>query len=264
LQDELAFLEELNQFEVSRFLLKNKGLNGYWISYLILYGRQKDKSELTSLEKWFLYDAPVIKATQQRFRIFQEQLIKYINKETKVASIPCGTMDDLLSLNIPHDHYVHFCGIDLDKNSLELAEKNSKKYAYPHVSFHQRNAWNLGASQKFDLITSNGLNIYEPDDQKVVQLYQEFYKVLKSKGILIASFLTPPPNLSKDSLWKNYNKADVIKQKAIFGDIIQTKWQVFRTESQKRVQLEKTGFKVLDVIYETKHMFPTIIAQKRD
>lgn len=35
LDEEVKLLHELEQFELGRFLLKSKGLNGYWTAYLI-------------------------------------------------------------------------------------------------------------------------------------------------------------------------------------------------------------------------------------
>lgn len=65
----LKLLDELSQFELGRFLLKNQGLNGYWTSYIILHGPKQ--TTLCELENWLLNKSPVIKATQERFRIFQ-------------------------------------------------------------------------------------------------------------------------------------------------------------------------------------------------
>jgi len=51
--------------------------------------------------------------------------------------------------------------------------------------------------------------------------------LLENKGL--NSFLTPPPMMSPESSWKNFVLADVIKQKALFADVLQTGWQCFRT-----------------------------------
>ena len=96
----------------------------------------------------------------------------------------------------------------------------------------------------------------------MIELYKNFYNALKPGGTLITSFLTPPPAISYNSPWKNYDPEALIKQKAIFGDVIGSKWQNFRTEEETRSQLEKADFKVVDVIYDHQQMFPTIIATK--
>ncbi len=76
----------------------------------------------------------------------------------------------------------------------------------------------------YDIITSNGLNIYQPNDEKLIDLYKKFYQALKPGGILITSFLTPPPSISTESTWKNFDLSDALKQKVLFSDIIQVNW----------------------------------------
>ena len=114
----------------------------------------------------------------------------------------------------------------------------------------------------YDIITSNGLNIYQPNDEKVIDLYKKFYQALKPGGILITSFLTPPPSISTESTWKNFDLSDALKQKVLFSDIIQVNWQTFRTEAQTRLQLAKAGFKTIEFINDSCSIFPTVTAIK--
>ena len=72
LDDELELLHQLNEFELGRFLLSHRGLNGYWTAYIILHA--KLQKELHPLEDWLIHCAPGILATQERFEIFQEKL----------------------------------------------------------------------------------------------------------------------------------------------------------------------------------------------
>ena len=254
LGEEKEILKQLSEFDLGKFLLKRKGLDGYWTSYIINKGF--GKNDLSSLENWILFKAPVVKATRERFGIFQTVSKKYLKDKAVLASIPCGLMDDLLTLDFDPILTLKFFGIDLDDGSLKLAKKNAKKHEKNLSIFLKRNAWDLNISEEFDLITSNGLNIYEPNEERVINLYKEFFKALKPKGILITSFLTP------HMVWKNYNQEDLLKQKAIFSDIIQARWQVFRKEDEMRIHLEKAGFRVLEVLYDSQEMFPTIVAQK--
>lgn len=260
LSEEVALLEQLSEFELGRFLLVNKGLNGYWTSYIILHGPQQEN--LHPLEEWILHHAPTVKATQERFRIFQKVLQENLKDNITITSVPCGLMDDLLTLNYANAKNIRLVGIDLDKKSLDLAQEQAKLINLSNVEFVQNNAWEINYKEDFDIITSNGLNIYEPDDNKVIVLYKQFYKALKPEGILIISFLTPPPALSKESTWKNIDSQDALKQKAIFTDIIGATWQSFRTEAKTRTQLEAAGFQVLDIIYDSQGIFPTVVARK--
>ncbi|MDP3532757.1 MAG: methyltransferase domain-containing protein [Alphaproteobacteria bacterium] len=261
LEEELILLKQLYEFDLGNFLFKNKGLNGYWTSYIILHAPQKKLDH--PLENWIIHEAPTVKATQERFKIFNQQLQKNLKNNMCLASIPCGLMDDLLRLDFSNVENIKLIGIDLDDHSLTLARENAdllKKNVT--TSFLKKDAWNLDIHEQYDVLTSNGLNIYEPDDQKVVALYKQFYNALKPNGLLIASFLTPPPALSKESSWRNVNAENAMKQKAIFADILQVQWQAFRTENQTRTQLEKTGFKGIEIMYDSQGMFPTIIARK--
>ncbi len=266
LEREVEILKQLNEFDFGKSLLRTGGVNGYWISYVINkgFGKQLDNS----LEDWLLNSCPIVLATQERFKIFQRQLQHYLTNNMVLASIPCGVMDDLLSLDFSKVNKVRLVGVDLDQDALDLASKNAKKHAISNadVTFAKENAWDLSSSNKYDIITSNGLNIYEPDEEKIVALYQQFYKALKPEGILITSFFTPSPKMSKDSPWKDYVADDVVMQQAIFGDVVQTVWQtkrsVYMTAPQMENCLQKAGFKVLEVIYDKQAMFPTIVARK--
>ena len=206
------------------------------IGLCMVYCMELKKKILSPLEHWILHHAPVTKSTRERFFIFQDQLQKYLKNDIKMASIPCGLMDDLLSLDYSHIANAELTGIDLDGESLDLAQRNAKNIHNDaiQIAFHQRNAWDLNIIDKFNIIASNGLNIYEPDESKVIALYHEFWKALTTGGILITSFLTPPPALSSESTWKNVNPADALKQKALFVDIIQASWQAFSEQKNKR------------------------------
>jgi SAM-dependent methyltransferase len=261
LAEELHLLHQLAEFELGKFLLENKGLNGYWTSYIIIHGPQNQN--LHPLEEWIVHSAPAVKATQERFGIFQKTLQQNLKNNISIASIPCGLMDDLYALDYTQTSNVSLTGIDLDKNSINLAKTKALKNPNIKINFYTQDAWNLGIDNEYDIITSNGLNIYERDDQKVIKLYQEFYNALKPNGILITSFLTPPQAISKESTWKKFNQDDAIKQKAIFSDIIGVSWQAFRTEVQTKLQLETAGFSNIRFIYDSQGMFPTVLAYKQ-
>ncbi len=146
---------------------------------------------------------------------------------------------------------------------MELAHASAQAKGLEKISsFHQSDAWDLGKFEgQFDVITSNGLNIYEGDDTKVTALYAEFFKTLKPGGILITSFLTPPPAMG-GATWKDVNPADAAKQRILFGTIIGVGWQHFRTEETTRAQLKEAGFVDVEIVYDSGGMFPTVVAKK--
>lgn len=257
LDETLDILKELSEFELGRFLLQNRGFNGYWTKYIVVDGPKVDPDTLNAVERWILFRSPLILATQQRFGIFQEKMQARLRDGMKLASIPCGLMDDLYSLDYSAVNSIKLDGVDIDELSISHAQQNAYARGLRwDVELHRRNAWNLGFRSQFDLIVSNGLNVYEPDNQKVTQLYGQFYEALTDGGVLVTSFLVPP------STWL-IDEADARVQQSIFSDILQVSFLIFRTEEETRQQLESVGFTVVEVVYDTQRMFPTIVAEKR-
>lgn len=270
---QLELLDQLSQFELGQFLIERAGLNGFWTHYIIthplkgrLSGLNQHNEPFHSLESFILDRAPVCLATQQRFVIFKAQIQKHLHEGCSLASIPSGLMADLLDLDFSTLATFSLHGIDLDLTSLSQAYTYAKeKKLEEKCDFSQHDAWNLEETAHFDLIVSNGLNIYEPDDEKVIELYRQFFKHLTSQGILVTSFLTPPPAPGLKTEWKldQVNPDDALMQKIIFGDILSTKWQVFRSEETVLSQLRQAGFDDIQIFYDAAHMFPTVVAKKK-
>ena len=262
LEEELALLEQLTQFELGRFLLQNKGLNGYWTDYIISGDHRNVLPD--SFEDWCLSLAPLVRATQERFAIFQEEIQKKLVSEMNLASIPCGAMNDLLKLDYSNAQDVHLVGIDIDPESIELAQNNIAKTSLS-ATVEKYDAWTFKRDEdnKFDLITSNGPHIYEPSEERLVELYKNFYEALRPNGYLVTSFIAKPPMVDPNSSWKNVDMAHLIKQKAVFADIIQAKWQNSWSELEMRNQLEQAGFEIEKIIYDSQGMFPTVLAIKK-
>jgi hypothetical protein len=55
---------------------------------------------------------------------------------------------------------------------------------------------------------------------------------------------------------------DVLLQKIVFADILDSKWQVFRSEEIVKSQLQMSGFEEIEIIYDIGHIFPAVIAKK--
>ncbi len=243
-------LDQLLAHPVGKAVFISKGLNGENIQYFI----GGAPTETNPMIRWFCDRSPVVLATRERFGIFQKELQKRLKDNAHFASIPFGFMNDLLKLDITGKQNIHFTGIDLDPESLMLATKNANERGYKDIcSFKEADAWKLSAfTNMFDLVTSNGLNIYVKEDAKVTELYKELFKILKPGGTLITSFLVPPALVSQDAT----------KQRIILGTIIGIGWQNFRTEELTRKQLAEAGFVDVEIIYDSQRMFPTVIAKK--
>lgn len=260
----LETVEALSEFELGRFLIKNKSLSGYWTWYVILGFNNHSIS--SPIEKYLVEKAPAILATRERFTIFQTLLSKYIKSNSVVCSLPCGLMVDLLTLKLPQEvKEVRFVGIDLDAVVFDLAKNLAKELrVQTHCEFFHKDAWNLNIQNQFDLITSNGLNIYESDDSKVVSLYRGMYDALKNQGHLICSALTPPPTATTVSEWNmdKINKKDLETATTIFKTILQATWSNFRSSDKTCEQLREAGFTNIEIYWDTQRMFPTFLAQK--
>ncbi|WP_426908146.1 SAM-dependent methyltransferase, partial [Serratia bockelmannii] len=82
--------------------------------------------------------------------------------------------------------------IDLDPESLYHSNEKAKRVGIANrCRFSQQNAWELKEKIAFDVITSNGLNMYESDQVRLVALYRRFFEALNPGGTLLLSFLTP-------------------------------------------------------------------------
>lgn len=261
----LKTLDALSEFELGRFLIKNKGaLSGYWTWYIILGFH--DKPVTSTLERFILERAPTILATQERFQIFQTLLAKHIKSKSAVCSIPCGTMADLLTLKLEDSvSEIRFVGIDLDTTAFELAKDLAKQMKVgSHCEFFKKDAWNLGIENEFDVITSNGLNIYEKDDSRVVALYRGLFNALKYNGKLICSALTYPPVPNEESEWdlSKIDSQDLQTASALFKIILEATWANFRTSQKTCLQLQEAGFENIEIHWDSRKMFPTFSAQK--
>lgn len=259
IQEQLDILEQLAEFDFGRFLLQHQGVNGYWTHYMLTHPWIEDSVELTQLEKFLLERAPSMMATQERFMIFLQENQRLAKNNASLACIPSGMLGELLYLDFSNIKKIKLTGVDYDSAALYDAKTLAKKLRLSRfLTLHQADAWDLPFNDEFDLISSNGLNIYEPDATKVIELYQQFYRSLKIGGKLVTSFVTP------SSEWNmlKIDQADLLLQKIIFVDVLEAKWQCFCSSEQTKKQLELAGFKDINFIYDQARMFPTVIATK--
>ena len=271
--EQMQIVEELKNFALGQFLILNQGLNGPWTQYIVLhpqYGRLTsrgiDGKPLSKLEKWILDKCPIVLATQERFFIFQRILQNMLKDSIKIASIPCGLMDDLLGLNYSRIKGFTLTGIDLDAQSLEMARDNAvQNHLSHHAEFIEKDAWDIKLSNQFDIITSNGLNVCEPDPNKNIMLYKNLYAALKKGGTLITSFLTNPPEKCDNCKWdmSQISEEDLRMQRILLGDVLNLRWQAsYSDEKAMEGIIAASGFSSCNIIYDRQHLFPTVVATK--
>ncbi|MFN9000468.1 MAG: class I SAM-dependent methyltransferase [Holosporales bacterium] len=261
-------LEILNQVPDSSFgreIFLRAGITGVMTQRMCLHPVTPQNEPLSPLDDFLLNHAPSVKATQQRFQIFKKLLQEEVRENVVMASCPCGTMDDLLGLDFTGINAYQLVGIDLAADSLDLAADNARQHQQQyHTEFMQQDAWHMDVENTFDVITSNGLNIYEPNNERVIDLYRAFYKALKPGGVLITSFLTPPPSAAGESPWKmaRIDSENLRRQRIFMADLTQVQFMNFRSYEQTETQLFQAGFSDLIFHEDEANMFPTVIARK--
>ena len=265
--EQITLLEALSSFELGRFLLRNRGLDAYWTHRLVTYPDGPAAAlEMSALERQLFEKTPAVLATRERFGIFRQQLQALLQPNQVVASVPCGLMGELLSLDYSRHAGVALVGIDLDASAIDGAQRLAGQLNLAdRLSLRCQDAWTMSAQNEFDILTSNGLNLYEPDDTRVVALYRSFFEAIKPGGTLLTSFLTPPPMLSDASPWDltQIDSESLALQHLLFVRIIEAKWGAFRTHDQTASQLEQAGFNEIQFIDDRARMFPTVTAKKR-
>ncbi|HBN22438.1 MAG TPA: hypothetical protein DD412_04300 [Holosporales bacterium] len=267
-----GLFEEMKNSPIGLKLIEHKGLNAEMTQQAVLYdhlikpvGHYPDGTPLADFDRKFYETFPVVKATQERGEIFKKLIQQALPKKGVVGSCPCGLMDDLLRLNYDDAGGVSLVGIDLDQQALDQAKENAEKLLVliPHY-LEKRDAWDLESSERFDILTSNGLNIYVNDEEKVKSLYRSFYDSLKPNGVLVISALTPPPALDPKCEW-DFSKIDpeaLLMQKRILSDILNIKWLNFRRSDVTVAQLKEAGFKSVDIHWDQAKIFPTFFCKK--
>ncbi|PWT80985.1 MAG: SAM-dependent methyltransferase [Acidobacteria bacterium] len=266
LEHQLALVDQLSGFEIGRFLLVNRGLDAYWTHRLVTHETDSlRQGEVSELEYLIFERLPAVLATRERFKIFRRELQARLKPGFVLASVPCGWMGDLLLLDYKSCSNVRLLGLDLDKNALDGAYKLANEHSLARqVELRHADAWEMDLNAEVDILTSNGLNIYEPDNERVVSLYLKFFDALRPGGQLVTSFLTPPPTLSNESPWDMNAVTPTLLalQQLLFVHIVEVKWSSFRTHSQTREQLERVGFRDVTFVNDRACMFPTVIAKK--
>ncbi len=267
-----GLFEEMKNSPLGLKLIEHKGFNAQMTQQAVLYdqlikpsGRYADGTPLADFDRKFYETFPVVKATQERGEIFKKLLQQVLPEQGVIASCPCGLMDDLLRLNYDRAGGVSLVGIDLDQQALDQAKENAEKLLVliPHY-WEKKDAWDLESPERFDVLTSNGLNIYVQDNEKVKALYRSFYDSLKPGGVLVISALTPPPALDPNCEW-DFSKIDqeaLLMQKQVFNDILGVKWLNFRRSDTTVSQLKKAGFKNVGIHWDQARLFPTFLCKK--
>src|SRR5690606_15439653 len=168
---QLELVEELMQFAFGRFILERKGANAYWTDCLMAHpktgrisGLNVEGRPFLPLEDFIFNRSLITLASQELFSSLQKVTLEALKDHMTLASIPCGSMRDLLTLDFAQISNFRLIGVDLDPESLSLAHSLAiQKNLLNYIELVHEDAWHLSFNSELDLITSSGLNIYESD-----------------------------------------------------------------------------------------------------
>lgn len=271
IKQQLEILDQLASFPFGQFIIERGGANGFWTDYLISHPQKRKPSDLNhegkpfnSVENFLLNQCPVVLAHQERFQIYQKIIQERMQENMRLASIPCGLMRDLLTLDFTQFNRIELIGVDIDQESIDLAANFAKQLNIKNVHFLREDAWQIPFNEELDIITSSGLNVYESDPQRILNLYKRFFNALKPKGFLVISVLTYPPGEIKNSDWKldGIRPEVLLMDRIVHKDVLDIKWRNFRSCDELDKEFKQVGFSKVDIFFDRHHIFPTICAQK--
>jgi hypothetical protein len=270
----ISDLEQWARSDLGAWMLTRGGWDGFWTRYAVTYPQRRAAGAPepdNEVERLFLTHAPAVLATQQRFVHFQDLLARHVPGAKLAMSLPCGAMDDLLGLPAGPSGPV-LVGADLDPTSLQLAWQAACEAGLSGRTVTvQMDAWHPddaaithgdptlisgGLAGRVDVLTSNGLNIYVPEDERVVGLYRAFRTLVRPGGILVTSALTPAgdPNIPDADSQATQRCRGLLMMSAVM-------WANPRPVDLTVAQLGAAGFEVVEVRHDQRRLFPTFLAR---
>ena len=266
LAEERALLAALTEFGLGRFLLLNGGLSGYWTSYVFTHD---GATAATELERWLLQHS-TLAGIRQRYERLSDLVAARLGPGRRVASVPCGVMDDVLRQPAALLEGVSVIGADIDHESLRLAaELAEQRGVSDRVELRRADAWDLDLGEPVDLLLSNGLNIYESDRERLVALYRQFHDNLAPGGEVLVSYippLPPPPAGSPVAarIWASLGMSvdDVRRDRAIFGDLLSAKYLNVTSTDELTAQLREAGLSLREVHFSEYGVLPIAVAAR--
>jgi hypothetical protein len=262
LSDAIDLIHQLKEFELGRAMLTTGVLTSSWVDYMC----HNDASPTNNpLETWFLSRAPKIKAARERYSLTQKALQSHLKSNMILCVLPCGVISKVAELDYSNFENIKIIGYDNDVLGLVRAEMQMQHHVDQgkvNLLLLKKNIWLIDDRNQHDLIISNRLSVLESDSQKIYGLFEKYYAALKSNGIFICSFFTPSPlNNLHTSPWKDVDVNDMLIEHSIFVDIMDFR-PASRLEEEMIALLQKAGFEIVDIFYDTHCIYPTVVARK--
>lgn len=264
-REQRDLLHRIARHPLGRFLLLHRGLDAYWTHRVITHVSDGRPPSFDDAE-WILFEGlPAVRATRDRFRIFQSRLQALVGPGRRLASVPCGFMDDLLSLDYRASRDARLTGVDLDPAALVGASAlAAQRGLTARVHLELADAWSPDWGGGFHVVTSNGLTIYESDEGTCIALYRRFLAALQPGGVLVTSFLTPRRTPAGEPIWNMECIDDdlLALQAVVFDRLIEPRWAALRTHAETGRHLAEAGFVDIDIVDDPARMFPTVVARR--
>src|SRR5918997_1111188 len=172
----IRLAEQIVHSEIGTFLLTAEGCD--WRTTDLFFDNAHraavhqclQEKRLPLFDYLLFYVFPAWRATHERFSIFQAETQRRVRDYAAFASLPCGRMRDLLTLDFTGLRTsLQLIGIDKDPAALRGARALSKETVRAdlpiHMEFRLGDALQHGFTDPrlqecLELLSSNGLNIY--------------------------------------------------------------------------------------------------------
>ena len=143
------------------------------------------------------YDKVVVYCTFGKDKYWKKKILEFIHSGNSFLDLACGTgiLTRKIAEKFPNSSII---GIDITKNYLEIAKKNSK--SYKNISYLHQDAENIELSKQFDCITAS----YLPKYCEPTVLIENCIKHLRPNGKIILHDFTYPKNRLVRAFWEMY------------------------------------------------------------
>ncbi len=223
---------------------------------------------VSPMDKW-LIKLPMFQAIRDQRQIAQIRAQDVLRGGMVLASVPCGRMDDLLTLDFGGFPGIRLVGIDADPQALAgaslFADGLLPVDGLRLPQFVLRDPLKLGAKGCFDLCLSHGFSGYLDDKQRF-HFFHALYEGLKPGGRVLLSHATRTPEEGDLCEWDMaaiVDKESLALQTALFQEIAPPRRSLYNRESEHiRIQLKALGFKDVVIHWDEARIFPTFEAVK--
>lgn len=261
----IPLAEEMSQGPIALGLMRQGGVDGS-LHDQVLHGGLL--SPLCRIKHHHPADVKVLNNCSvtglvERFHSFQSvmrELIvnRQITSDSTIASIPCGLMRELLTLDYEGER-PHIVGVDKDPLSLAASKELAKELAISHVEFYLKDALFLGPIRSVDVIVSNGLSVYL-DDAELLDLFQQFQGSIRPGGYFLTTHMTPEAEWNPE----HATEENLQFHRDFFRNIVRGRWlSHLRSIDQVCAMLDEAGFDIVEIRPGETGIFPIYLTRRR-